>query len=122
MRGCLGGWVAGGRVSSGVEQLWLAVGCRAVLGDPRRRTGKPAGRLLGQRSSLTPSPTPFLLPAHPLIAQMDAAASLLLLSILILLSKERNAQLQLGHPLVAAVAACLCLPLLALLPGSFRAW
>lgn len=53
---------------------------------------------------------------------MDAAASLLLLSILILLAKERNATLRIGHPLTCTVAAILSLPLLALVPGSFRAW
>lgn len=105
-------------MASSAEHSGLAVGCLAVLGGPRLACW-PAGWPPAQPALLT---DPCLLPARSPVAQMDAAASLLLLSILILLSKERNAQLRLGHPLVAAVAACLCLPLLALLPGSFRAW
>lgn len=53
---------------------------------------------------------------------MDAAGGLILLSILILLAKEPSASIRIGHPLFLAVATCLALPLLALVPGGLRAW
>ncbi len=56
------------------------------------------------------------------LPQMDAAGSLILLAILILLAKDPSAVVRVGHPLFAALAANLSLPLLALMPGPLRNW
>lgn len=53
---------------------------------------------------------------------MDAAGSLILLAILVLLSKEPSCRVRLGDSAFCAVAAVLALPLAALLPGAPRAW
>ncbi|KAL4444369.1 hypothetical protein ABPG75_012106 [Micractinium tetrahymenae] len=54
--------------------------------------------------------------------KMDAAGSLILFSILVLLSKEPSCRVRIGEPAFCAVAAALALPLAALLPGAPRAW
>ena len=53
---------------------------------------------------------------------MDAAASLLLLGVLILLCKEPASEVRIRHPLFTMVAAMLVLPVLALVPGALRCW
>lgn len=60
--------------------------------------------------------------SHPCLPQVDAASGLLLLGVLILLCKDPASAVRMGHPLPMLVAAILALPVLALVPGTLRAW
>ena len=80
----------------------------------------PHWAALRSLACLHPPPGPPSLAAPA--SQMDAAGSLILLSILILLAKDPTAVVRVGHPLFVALAANLSLPLLALAPGPLRNW